>query len=144
MRGCSSRIQRPDGGLAAMVAALRPVCVAALLGVLAASSVARGDDEPPAAMVCLTPREARSAVAEGRALAFAPVKRSAESSSGGEVLRARLCEIEGRLAYVLTLLRHGGQVITMIVDAGNGATGSTRPGPRPSRPERRGDGAPSG
>jgi uncharacterized membrane protein YkoI len=88
--------------------------------------------------VCLSQREARQAVGQGRALDFARVKRSVENETGGDVLRARLCrQQDGRLVYTLTLLRPGGQVVAMWVDAASGEHGPLEHGPRPQWLDRR-------
>jgi hypothetical protein len=56
------------------------------------------------------------------------VKRSVERAHAAEVLRAQLCEADGRLAYVLTLLRRDGQVVAVSVDA---LSGGSRPAATP-------------
>lgn len=87
--------------------------------------------------ICLSARDARAAVADGHAVDFARVKRSVEQATGGDVLRARLCRQDGRLVYSLTLLRPGGQVVAMWVDAANGEHGPLESGPPPQWLDRR-------
>jgi uncharacterized membrane protein YkoI len=85
---------------------------------------------------CLSARDSRTAVEQGRASPLAVVKRNAERSTGGEMLRARLCSAEeGRLVYLLTMLRRDGQVVTLQVEARGGGTRHVET--RPPRLERR-------
>jgi hypothetical protein len=92
---------------------------------------------------CLSSAESHAAVASGLAEPFAAVRRHVEVSEGGEIIRARLCEIEGRLAYALTVLRRNGQVVGMTVDAQDPTRGAGGPHPRPFRNERREIAAPA-
>ena len=108
----------------------RCILLAAALGLVAATPSLAQD-------ACLSAREARTAVAQGRALDFAGIKRSVENATGGDVLRARLCRQHGRLVYNLTLLRPGGQVVGMWVDAANGEHGPLEHGPLPGWLDRR-------
>jgi uncharacterized membrane protein YkoI len=39
---------------------------------------------------------------------------------GDDILHARLCEREGRLVYLLTVLARGGRVLRVAVDASSG------------------------
>lgn len=86
---------------------------------------------------CMSPAEARAAVLQGRALRFSAVKRSVESTIAGEILRARLCEIDGHLSYSLTVLKRDGQVVSVLVDAVSGTRGPAETGVRAPRIERR-------
>lgn len=74
---------------------------------------------------CLNDREVRSAVAQGRALTLAKIKRELEVTIEGEILRVRLCERADRLVYMLTILHHDGKVRAMMVDAQTGAAETT-------------------
>lgn len=70
----------------------------------------------PASAACLSPREARDAVASGEAMRLSRVARVVE----GEVLDAQLCEDNGGLVYRLTVMTPGGRIATVVVDARTG------------------------
>lgn len=97
---------------------------AILLALLTASLVAGGPSAVAAdASSCLSARDTRAAVEQGRATPLAVVKRNVERSTGGDMLRARLCVVErDRLVYVLTVLRRDGQVVTLQVESRGGST----------------------
>lgn len=102
---------------------------AVLLGTLTAPVSLRAETS-----ACLDLRETRVAVASGQATSLFDVKRAVEQRYGAEMLRARLCNVDGRLAYVLTLLHRDGQVVGVSVDAANGVR--ELPVSLPSRTER--------
>jgi hypothetical protein len=79
-------IQRGSVAVIGMNPAIQTMRAAAFLGGLWLPLPAVATDPRPELMVCMTPREARAAVGNGRAVAFASVKREAETSSG-----ARCC-----------------------------------------------------
>ena len=87
---------------------LPTVAALALTGLLAAAS--------PAAAACLSPDEARQAVAAGEAMRLGSIARIV----GGDILNAELCEGGGGLVYRLAVMRDGGQVVTVVVDARSG------------------------
>lgn len=70
----------------------------------------------PAAAACLSPGEARKAVASGEALRLGDVA----GAANGDIVNAELCERKGRLVYRLQVIRGGGKVVTVVVDAGTG------------------------
>ena len=78
-------------------------------------------EERSARRHCLNTQDARAAIAQGRALALSHIKRAPEANIDGELLRARLCEHDGRLIYFLTILKTDGKVRYMTVDAASGA-----------------------
>ncbi len=70
---------------------------------------------------CLTRPEQRAAVSAKRAISLAQaLKLLHEQRRYSEVLRARLCRRNGRLAYVLTLIGRNGKVAVVTIDAANG------------------------
>lgn len=73
-----------------------------------------GTPEPPAA--CLTSAAAQDAVSGGRVLRFADIKRRL----AGDVVKADLCNTNGKLAYLVTLLSSDGMVKRVTVDASSG------------------------
>lgn len=68
---------------------------------------------------CLNPEERRAKIAARAVIPLAKAIRAAKVARR-EVVRAGLCEQEGRLVYVLTVLRRDGKVTRVRVDAGNG------------------------
>jgi len=68
---------------------------------------------------CL-PREHRQAVqASGNVVPLAEAKRAVPAHKG-EVVRAKLCQRQNGLVYLLTLLAQDGKVAHVAVDAGSG------------------------
>jgi uncharacterized membrane protein YkoI len=70
----------------------------------------------PADAACLSQGEARRAVASGEALRLSEVRGVVD----GDIVKAELCERRGRLVYRLTVIRGGGAVATVVVDAATG------------------------
>lgn len=67
---------------------------------------------------CLSRQEQRARVAARAAI---PLRKAVRSVKGrGDLIRARLCEREGRLLYLLTILGRGGKVFRVAVDARTG------------------------
>ncbi|HEY7229440.1 MAG TPA: PepSY domain-containing protein [Pseudolabrys sp.] len=70
---------------------------------------------------CLTKAEQRAAVAANKAISLAQaIKLLREHRQYSEVVRARLCQHDQKLVYVLTLLSRSGKVVTATIDAVNG------------------------
>jgi uncharacterized membrane protein YkoI len=70
---------------------------------------------------CLTKAEQRAAVAANQAIPLTQaIKILREHRKYSEVVRARLCRHDGKLAYVLTLLGRSGKVVSATIDAVNG------------------------
>jgi hypothetical protein len=70
---------------------------------------------------CLSKAEQRAAVAANRAISLAQaIKVLREHRRYSEVVRARLCQHDQKLVYVLTLLGRSGKAITATIDAVNG------------------------
>jgi hypothetical protein len=65
---------------------------------------------------CLTPGQAQKAVASGAVLRLGVIVRAV----GGEIVNAQLCETGGPLVYQLAVMRPGGQIETVVVDATSG------------------------
>jgi len=88
----------------------------------------RGDDARPvhtrsdatAGGRCLSRQEQRARIA---ARTVVPLAKAARAVKGRRdvLLNARLCERNGRLVYLLTVLARGGKVLRAAVDAGSGA-----------------------
>ncbi|MCA1297544.1 PepSY domain-containing protein [Stappia indica] len=71
---------------------------------------------PQAAMAaCLSPSQARAAVANGQAQPLGAIAGAVR----GEIVRAELCEQGGRLVYRLSVLS-GERLVTRVVDARTG------------------------
>lgn len=68
---------------------------------------------------CLAPEERRAKIAAHAVIPLAKAIRAAKVARR-EVVRAGLCEQNGRLVYVLTVLGRDGKVTRALVDAGNG------------------------
>ncbi|MBS1181854.1 MAG: hypothetical protein H6Q99_1734 [Proteobacteria bacterium] len=65
---------------------------------------------------CLTPAEAQAVVAKGAVQRLGVIARVV----GGEIVDARLCEGGGLLVYQLAIMRDGGRVDNITVDATSG------------------------
>jgi len=70
---------------------------------------------------CLTKAEQRAAVATKHAISLGQaIKLLREQRRHSDVVRARLCRHDEKLAYVLTLLGRSGKVVTVTIDATSG------------------------
>ena len=78
--------------------------------------VARSIGATDAPAACLTSAAAQDAVAGGRVLRFADVKRHIS----GDIVKADLCNANGKLAYVVTVLLSDGMVKRVALDASSG------------------------
>ena len=65
---------------------------------------------------CLTPAEAQAVVGKGAVQRLSVIARVV----GGEIVDAQLCEGGGLLVYRLVVMREGGRVDNVIVDATSG------------------------
>jgi uncharacterized membrane protein YkoI len=96
----------------------RFLLVVALLGQLVAPALSA---DAPSLESCLTKAEQRGAVAASQAMPLTQaIKVLREHRKYSEVVRARLCRIDGKLAYVLTLLGRSGKVVNATIDAVTG------------------------
>ncbi len=96
----------------------RLLCVVPLLGLFAAPAFAA---DPPPDRACLNKVEQRAAVANHRAIGLADaIKILRERGKRSDMVRAQLCQRDGHLVYVLTMLARNGKVTNAIVDATNG------------------------
>ena len=93
---------------------LRSVLTGLALGASAAACAgARAADR------CLAPNEQKAKTA---AHAVVPLSRAMRTiKQRGEIIHARLCERNGRLVYVLTVLGRNGKVAQASVDAADGS-----------------------
>ncbi|MFO1149269.1 MAG: hypothetical protein U1E62_12920 [Alsobacter sp.] len=69
---------------------------------------------------CLSEAEIREEVAAKRVIAQVAALRAARAAGGGEAVRARLCNGEKGLVYVITSLKRDGKVLRIDVDAATG------------------------
>ena len=87
-----------------------------------------GSGSPPAAAeeagACMSRREQRLAIADGRAVTLAAAMHAARVTvrgrSGLEVVKVRLCREPEGLRYLLTVLSRDGKVTHLAVDATSG------------------------
>ena len=97
----------------------------AALGVLALLVLLLAAYRPAAAadsLRCLSRNEQRAAIADGKAMPLATVRRALRQKMPGDLVRARLCHQSERLTYLLTVLARDGTVLHASIDAANGAT----------------------
>ncbi|WP_040621295.1 PepSY domain-containing protein [Rhodovulum sp. PH10] len=91
-----------------------------------AASPAQQKREPaPGGPRCLTRAEQRTRTANHTVVSLARAMHAAKARRG-EVVRARLCEQNGRLVYHLTVLPRGGKVVRATVDAVTGSLIASR------------------
>lgn len=69
---------------------------------------------------CLSPDERRAVSAANKAVPLGRAMRLVKAKTGGEVLKAQLCQQEKGLVYVLTVLARDGKVTEARVDAADG------------------------
>jgi hypothetical protein len=71
---------------------------------------------------CLSRQEQRARIAARTVVPLAKAVREVRAARGrgDDILHARLCEREGLLVYLLTVLARGGKVVRVAVDAGSG------------------------
>jgi uncharacterized membrane protein YkoI len=86
--------------------------LAALLAVSAPAAAAERNR-------CLSPEERRAKIASHQVVPLAKAIRVLKVRRA-EVVRASLCEHDGRLVYLLTVLPRDGKVVRATVDAGTG------------------------
>jgi uncharacterized membrane protein YkoI len=73
---------------------------------------------------CLTRNEQKAKAATHAVIPLSRAMRAVRPQ--GEIIRARLCEHDGRLVYLLTVLERDGKVARAKVDAANGAVAGLR------------------
>lgn len=95
-----------------------------VLTVLAALPLAGVGTLAPGAAVaegCLSSKETRSAVENGKAVSLSKMVKRIQKATGGEILPTpQLCNNGGRLVYLVKVLRADGSVETLTVDADSG------------------------
>lgn len=99
-----------------------PAALAAILVVAGAATVAQAA-EPGGR--CVTRQQQRTMAAAHTVTPLAQVMRKVKKRYGGEVLRARLCEKDEKLVYLLTVLARDGKVVRASVDASSGKIAGT-------------------
>ena len=72
--------------------------------------------------VCMSQSEARAAIARNKLANPMPALRSMARRTQSEPLRSRLCRIDERFVYEMTLLRRDGKVVRAFVDAQDART----------------------
>ncbi len=80
------------------------------------------DVQQRVAAACLTPAEARTAIARHKLANALPALRSASRRAQAEPLRSRLCRMDERFVYEMTMLRRDGKVVRVFVDAQDART----------------------
>jgi uncharacterized membrane protein YkoI len=70
---------------------------------------------------CLSRQEQRAKAVARSVVPLSKAVRTARSHASGDLLGAKLCERNGKLVYLLTLLGRDGKVVRATVDAGNGS-----------------------
>jgi uncharacterized membrane protein YkoI len=88
---------------------------AAAVSPAAAASPAAGAERDR----CLSPDERRAKIASRQVVPLARAIRASKARRP-EVVRASLCERDGKLVYLLTVLLRDGKVARVTVDAGSG------------------------
>ena len=69
---------------------------------------------------CLSPEERRAAITTHKAVPLARAMHVVKAKLAGDILKARLCQQERGLVYVLTVLAQDGKVTQARVDAADG------------------------
>lgn len=112
--------------------AMERLGIAAALALAIACSLARAQDAAPPAppatnqtsqqtsQVCLDQKERRAEMDSGRLIRLSVAIHAAKARMPGTVVRARLCQGDDGLVYVLTVLAHNGKVARIAVDAVKG------------------------
>ena len=104
---------------------LRLALVVLVMVLFAPLSVVFPADAEPR-LRCLTRDQQRTALTERRAVPLAAAQKTARARVPGEIVRARLCQEQERLIYLLTVLPRDGKVRSVTVDAKNGAVVNVR------------------
>lgn len=91
-------------------------CVLAVLLPAGLAAAAPKDSGPR----CLSRQQQKTMAAAHKVTPLAVVMRTVKKRYGGEVLRARLCEKDEKLVYLLTVLARDGKVVRASVDAASG------------------------
>jgi hypothetical protein len=73
----------------------------------------------PAAAACLSDRQARTVIGEIGGVSVRDVMQIA-TSEGGELVSARLCDINGRYVYRVAVIDPDGRVTRLVIDAISG------------------------
>jgi uncharacterized membrane protein YkoI len=94
------------------------IALAPLAAALAVAGMGRADAAERRR--CLGKEEQRAAVAANQAVPLTTAIQAARERTGGEVVRARLCEDDSGLVYVLTVLPRDGKVVRVPVHAASG------------------------
>ena len=77
---------------------------------------------PAAADSCLSAAETRAAVASGQAVPLSSVLRSIRAAVPGDIVRQQLCELGGRLVYLVDVYSSAGANTTHVqIDAQTGS-----------------------
>ncbi len=84
-------------------------------------AVTAPEQEPAEPGHCLSRQEQRAKAAARAVVPLSKAVRTARTRAGGDLLGAKLCERNGKLVYLLTLLGRDGKVVRTTVDAGNGS-----------------------
>jgi uncharacterized membrane protein YkoI len=100
------------------------LAIAAVLALVIACPLARAQDAAPAQTTtnqfCLDQKQRRAEIESGRLIHLSAAMRAARARMPGTVIRARLCQGDDGLVYVLTVLARDGKVARIAVDAVKG------------------------
>jgi hypothetical protein len=80
------------------------------------------DAQQRARTVCMSSMEARTAISRNRLANPLPALRALSRRTKAEPLRSRLCRMDERMVYEMTMLRPDGRVVRVYVDARDGRT----------------------
>lgn len=80
-----------------------------------------------AGVTCMSPSEARNAISRKKLANPLSALRAVARRSQAEPLRSRLCRMNERFVYEMTMLRRDGKVLRVFVDAQDGRTPVARP-----------------
>jgi uncharacterized membrane protein YkoI len=101
----------------------KQLAFATALALVMTCPVARAQDAPAPTQtnqLCLDQTERRAEIESGRLVHLSAAMRAAKARIPGTVVRARLCQGEDGLVYVLTVLARDGKVARIAVDAVKG------------------------
>lgn len=73
-------------------------------------------------LACLSQSEARAAISKNKLANPLPALRAIAQRSRAEPLRSRLCRMDDRFVYEMSMLRRDGKVVRVFVDAHDGRT----------------------
>jgi hypothetical protein len=105
----------------------RAMTAALIIGATGLPSACRAAEARPNA--CLSPGDTRETLQSQKLVQ--PYRAMAEASRGteGESISIKLCRLKAEMVYEVTILRHDGHLVHVLVDASNGALIAPHAGP---------------